>query len=84
MLTLFWKHSLTEVSICEVRSYKVSPSQVSSREVCPFKEGISEASRLKIGISSTQADAQAVLDAEPGDRHRRDGNNDGVACKSLP
>lgn len=36
------------------------------------------------GDFSTQADAQAVLDAEPGDRHRLDGDDDGVACESLP
>lgn len=36
------------------------------------------------GDFSTQAEAQAVLDAEPGDRHRLDGDNDGVACESLP
>ncbi len=36
------------------------------------------------GDFSTQADAQAVLDAEPGDRHHLDGDDDGVACESLP
>ena len=36
------------------------------------------------GDFSTQADAQRVLDAEPGDRHRLDGDNDGIACESLP
>jgi len=36
------------------------------------------------GDFSTQADAQAVLDAEPGHRHRLDGDDDGVACESLP
>lgn len=33
---------------------------------------------------STQAQAQAVLDAFPGDPHRLDGDRDGVACESLP
>lgn len=36
------------------------------------------------GDFATQAAAQAVLDAEPGDRHRLDGDQDGVACESLP
>lgn len=33
---------------------------------------------------STQAEAQAVLDASPGDPHGLDRNGDGVACESLP
>lgn len=36
------------------------------------------------GDFNTQAEAQAVLDAEPGDRHRLDGDDDGVACERLP
>lgn len=32
----------------------------------------------------TQAEAQAVLDAFPGDSHGLDRNGDGVACESLP
>ncbi|MFG6094342.1 thermonuclease family protein [Leptothoe sp. ISB3NOV94-8A] len=32
----------------------------------------------------TQAQAQAVLDAFPGDPHRLDRDKDGVACESLP
>jgi len=36
------------------------------------------------GDFSTQVEAQAVLDAEAGDRHRLDGDDDGVACESLP
>ena len=33
---------------------------------------------------STQAQAQQVLNSFPGDPHRLDGDNDGVACESLP
>jgi micrococcal nuclease len=33
---------------------------------------------------STQAEAQRVLDSAPGDPYRLDGDNDGVACESLP
>jgi len=33
---------------------------------------------------STQAEAQNVLTRFPGDPHRLDGDNDGVACESLP
>lgn len=32
----------------------------------------------------TQAQAQQVLDSAPGDPHRLDRDNDGVACESLP
>jgi micrococcal nuclease len=32
----------------------------------------------------TQAEAQRVLDAIPGDPYRLDGDKDGVACESLP
>lgn len=32
----------------------------------------------------TQEQAQAVLDAEPGDPHRLDGDDDGIACEPLP
>ncbi len=32
---------------------------------------------------STQAEAKAVLDAEPGDPHRLDANGDGIPCESL-
>lgn len=32
----------------------------------------------------TQAEAQRVLDASPGDPHRLDGDKDGIACESLP
>lgn len=31
-----------------------------------------------------QEEAQAVLDADPSDPHRLDGNHDGEACESLP
>lgn len=33
---------------------------------------------------TTQREAQRVLDAFKGDPHRLDGDNDGVACESLP
>ena len=33
---------------------------------------------------STQADAQQVLNTFSGDPHRLDGDNDGLACESLP
>ncbi|MGP1385156.1 MAG: thermonuclease family protein [Thainema sp.] len=33
---------------------------------------------------STQAEAQRVLEAFPGDPHRLDGDDDGQACESLP
>ena len=33
---------------------------------------------------STQAEAQQVLNAFSGDPHRLDGDNDGIACESLP
>lgn len=33
---------------------------------------------------ATQAQAQAVLEATPGDPHHLDGDHDGVACESLP
>ncbi|MBF2079765.1 MAG: thermonuclease family protein [Synechococcales cyanobacterium T60_A2020_003] len=33
---------------------------------------------------ATQAEAQAVLNAFPGDPHRLDGDRDGIACESLP
>lgn len=36
------------------------------------------------GDFATQAQAQAVLNAFPGDPHRLDGDRDGVACESLP
>lgn len=36
------------------------------------------------GDFTTQAEAQAVLDAEPGDQHWLDGDDDGLACESLP
>lgn len=42
------------------------------------------ASDCDCGDFATQAAAQAVLDAEPGDRHSLDGDQDGVACESLP
>jgi len=32
----------------------------------------------------TQVEAQRLLDAYPGDPHRLDGDDDGVACESLP
>jgi len=32
----------------------------------------------------TQAQAQQVLESQPGDPHRLDGNGDGEACESLP
>ena len=32
----------------------------------------------------SQAEAQAVLDADPGDEHGLDGDNDGIACEDLP
>lgn len=35
------------------------------------------------GDFTTWEQAQAVLDASPGDPHRLDGDNDGVACESL-
>lgn len=33
---------------------------------------------------ATQAEAQPLLDAFPGDPHRLDGDKDGAACESLP
>lgn len=33
---------------------------------------------------TTQAEAKAVLDEEPGDPHRLDANGDGIPCESLP
>jgi len=33
---------------------------------------------------ATQAQAQRVLESQPGDPHRLDGNGDGEACESLP
>ncbi|MEB3274833.1 MAG: thermonuclease family protein [Prochlorothrix sp.] len=36
------------------------------------------------GDFATQAEAQRVLDAFPGDPHRLDGDGDGIACESLP
>jgi len=32
----------------------------------------------------TQPEAQAILDTYPGDPHRLDGDNDGIACEALP
>ena len=36
------------------------------------------------GHFDTQDQAQTVLEREPGDPHRLDGDNDGIACESLP
>ncbi|MWG34800.1 nuclease [Halomarina oriensis] len=36
------------------------------------------------GDFDTQEQAQTVLEDEPGDPHRLDGDGDGVACESLP
>lgn len=36
------------------------------------------------GDFRTQAEAQRVLNAFPGDPHRLDGDSDGIACESLP
>ena len=33
---------------------------------------------------ASQAEAKAVLDAEPGDPHRLDANGDGIPCEGLP
>lgn len=33
---------------------------------------------------SSQPEAQAVLDADPSDPNRLDGDNDGIACEDLP
>lgn len=32
----------------------------------------------------TQEEAQSILESEPGDPHRLDGDGDGVACETLP
>lgn len=39
---------------------------------------------LDCGDFGSQGEAQAVLDADPGDPHRLDGDNNGLACESLP
>lgn len=46
--------------------------------------GSGEEGDLDCADFDTQDEAQEVLDADPGDPHRLDADNDGVACESLP
>ncbi|MGH3930705.1 MAG: excalibur calcium-binding domain-containing protein, partial [Pseudonocardiaceae bacterium] len=39
---------------------------------------------LNCGDFATQEQAQAVLDSDPSDPNGLDGDNDGIACESLP
>lgn len=70
-----------------VRPAETSPPVESEPEPAPQTEAELPscfAGDCDCGDFSTQAEAQRVLDAEPGDRHRLDGDNDGIACESLP
>jgi len=45
---------------------------------------LGQGDRYNCGDFATQAQAQAVLNADPSDPNRLDGDNDGIACESLP
>ncbi|MDP2709788.1 MAG: hypothetical protein Q8O56_01095 [Solirubrobacteraceae bacterium] len=57
--------------------------------LCPESETFDPMRYVRIGdlydcsTFATQADAQAVLRADPGDRNRLDDNRDGIACPHL-
>ena len=46
--------------------------------------GTATAADLDCADFATQADAQAALDATPGDPNDLDSDDDGVACETLP
>lgn len=46
--------------------------------------GPASAADLNCSDFATQAEAQAVLDANPADPNNLDQDNDGIACESLP
>jgi Excalibur calcium-binding domain len=46
--------------------------------------GTASAADLDCSDFATQAEAQAVFDATPGDPNRLDADNDGIACETLP
>lgn len=52
----------------------------------PFAPGgfLGQGDRFDCGDFPTQAQAQAVLRADPSDPNRLDANNDGIACESNP
>ncbi len=55
----------------------VSPVQLQSLPSCTNSD-------CNCSDFKTQAQAQQVLAAFPGDKFKLDGDNDGVACESLP
>ena len=46
--------------------------------------GTASAADFDCSHFATQAEAQAVYDATPGDPHGLDADGDGIACESLP
>jgi hypothetical protein len=53
------------------------PNLVGSRGTCVLSDG-------NCSDSTTRAQTQTCLNAAPSDRFNLDGDNDGVACESLP
>lgn len=68
------------------------PIENSSSQSIPSPDSHPSPSSLPMCVQSdcdcadfaTQAEAQAVLNAFPGDPHRSDGDRDSIACESLP
>jgi excalibur calcium-binding domain-containing protein len=45
---------------------------------------LGQGDRYNCAVFTSQADAQAVLRADPSDPNRLDGDRDGIACESNP
>lgn len=56
------------------------PPPISLEEAC----GLCAATDCNCSDFDTQAEAQACLNADPSDPFNLDGDNDGIACESLP
>jgi len=74
-------------------THAVGPSRAAfvDQDIDIAAPDLPRAVELPIGVAdkdcrafSSQADAQAFLEETPGDPHRLDGDDDGVACERLP
>ena len=60
------------------------PEPPAAPEPAPAPSGDLPEGDLDCSDFETQAEAQAVLDADPSDPHGLDGEGDGIPCESLP
>jgi micrococcal nuclease len=83
----FWNQKLP-VMPWDYRRGKRSVNPQTSNKVAPSVQKQAPPSCINSDCNcsdfKTQAQAQQVLTAFPGDKFRLDGDSDGVACESLP